>query len=187
MKNIISILGIALYFLSPSLLAQQYTLPQEIGAYYQNNNFITAFSTHQERSFLVNFLDEEEAASNLDEPRIAQIYRLMKAIQNQTMPEGSMPNALHQNKLKFHSSTLQQIAHWEITSSKVVLKVRKYALPLTTNTKLIAHYEAYRQNNTVPLDNIFKEGFHTTSVAIHTWSKIDGKWMKDSMEKILLD
>ena len=178
---------IALIFCSSSLVAQQQALPEDIGAFYQNSNFITAFSTHQERSFLVNFLEKEAPSSSLDEPRLAQIFHFMKAIQNQTVQAETMPNALQQNKLKFHSSELLKVEGWEYTPSAVVLKVRKYALPQAVNTQLIAHYEQYQRKNFVPLKDIFEGGLQTTALAIHTWRNLNGKWVKDSVEKVFLE
>jgi len=174
---------------SSALLAQspeKSPLPKEVDEYYQKYNIVKAFSSHEERSLLVRLMVEKDALPDLKDNRMRYIYQLIKDIQSQTSADNAMPNSIRQNDWKLQSSGLTQVQSWKYDEDLLVVRTVNYSLPLDVNTRLISQFDDYRKHNFSPLIDGVEDELSTQSTSLHTWRKVNGSWVKDDVEMVLV-
>lgn len=167
-------------------------IPPQIYKYYKDYNFVSSFSSESERSLLTSFLSSKELPAHLKSERLRKIYKLMKNLKMQVMridPQIVVPliPPLNQNIIQ---PELIKINGVQRHDNEARIEVLVYAIDQGTNLKLISVYDTYGGNERKIPSEEQRIQMSISKFAprkeIHKWILINGKWLKQEANTLLL-
>lgn len=199
MKKLLCTLLCSLIF-NPSLILAHVQKPQEsskkpyskISEFYDDLNYVIAFSSYAERVELTKYLAEKELPEKFKrDRRLAKIFGLMKKIETEIVKED--PKMVIWTKPRsepVYYSGIIEIKKIQPEADKIRVEVIVYHLKPGINEQLIARYdEAGIDEKKVPREEetlgIVKPGAYRNE-EVHTWVLVNGGWKKKEANFVLL-
>ena len=160
--------------------------PTEITQYYHDVNFAACFSTPEERKLVSNLI-ETSATDKLS----ARLQTLAQTVQRIRAASVFIdPKMVHEGgviKMSPHEE-LTEIASFLRTGNRIQVEVRTRSLTSKTRSGLVAQYDAPVVKS-APADSndvlaaVLKQ---TARKEIHTWTQVNGRWVRDEAAVVLL-
>jgi hypothetical protein len=182
-------LSIAAQTTSPEK-AKPAPLPEQISRYYEGYNFVSSFSTKQERSQLVVYLKGQGQPGQPGSNRLKKILDLMKELQAQVQsidPKMVVPLS---PIVYIEYAGIVEVKSVSVSDKKATVQVTIYGLEPEANLWLISQYdESGGDEQKLPslekrLDLAGTSMFRRTEV--HTWIKLINDWKKNEANLIPL-
>jgi len=173
------------------LQSQNQSLPEEISQYYQKRNFVASFSTSNEQYALLGY-DRSKAlpSEGVENDRLKKIFQLVSELQVYELLDidpGISP-------LKGQTAETTRDGIFEIyktnrADGKVLVTLFYYPFKPTAKITLISQYEEHNIDKIPSFDQtpeLFRPTFSFPEQHVHIWKNINGKWMKEKAEYLLI-
>jgi len=161
-------------------------IPQDILKFYQNYNFVCAFTTPSERMRLVSCLEEGILPDELDNQRFQEIFSRMKRLIAQVLiidPDMVLPPGVGKDlqKVVFRQE-LFEVHSYRRNKDGAGIDVIAYAIKPEMAVRYISEYEDNQGNaSKLPTDaQILDEAGSRIErrSETHSWKYINGRWLK---------
>lgn len=160
-------------------------IPKGIAEFYKAWNFVSSFSTPQERRQLSPHFSTEEAKSM----RLKEVSERMLRVQGQVRYVDPGINALGKRRALFPHHLLF-VEDVKIAGDSALVKVRSYPVTSEDNVLLISTFERVDgQQEKLPSisDRLSILLIHKPTTEIHRWKKESDNWVKQEVNVILTD
>ena len=169
-------------------------IPSEISAFYEDYNFISAYSTTAERRRLIGCMGEAKIPKDLKCQRLENVLaRMQKLRQMMLVNDSAMViwNGRYGTFFGFHfRPVLFVLGDVQLFEEKALVEVRSYELEPDMILRFIGEYDNYAKGN--EKNTSFGERLKMANTAepgleIHLWCCLNGKWMKSASDLFFLD
>jgi hypothetical protein len=187
--------GVALIALAQDPEPATPALPAEIRQYYQDHNFVVAFSTPAERRRLAPTLADRRLKTKggvivwlpqEDDPRLRTVAERMSRVSDRI--QAVDPGILLQSEPPdLASDHLLEIRGQEVDTDAgvAVIAVDMIALAPDTQGQLIADFE--RASARSPIEEAKRRAVGPRMAqALHRWVRVDGVWQRESPTRVLI-
>ncbi len=168
--------------------------PPGIVEFYEDYNFVTSFSTPDERDMLIGCFPQEVLPEDIRTERMNHVFRLMKKLYSRIarvdpkMVQHVGPRSRY-IKCFFHSELLD-IKKFQQKGKKAVVEIHAYAVAPEFVNRYIRQYEANQdEEEKVPPveDRIESAKNHIApKTEFHIWLHQDGNWMKAEHKNVYI-
>lgn len=160
-----------------------FTCPEEITQYYEDLNLVNSISTPSERVQLTQYFEKDTFKS--DTERLTLVAQILEKIEPMVIQfESRMPNSMESKPE--HSPQIFQKVDWRPVQENFIVKVKVFQLSTVENLSLISMYEKDAENFE-PLVDMNATTIPVIHEEFHEWVKVDGKWRKKELNKILTE
>lgn len=166
-------------------------IPSEISEYYEDYNFVSSFSSSDERKELMNYLSERELPEKFKSERLKKILRLMKRIRAKILrydPKIVTPAKPHSLYI-FHSELIE-VKNFHHKGKAVEIKVLVYDLEPEKNFRFISLYEKHNgdEKEILPVEIRIQaaKSEQAPRIEIHKWVYTKGRWLKRDANIVLI-
>lgn len=158
-------------------------IPSEISAYYEDYNFVSSFSSSDERKELMDYLSGGELPEKFKSERLKKILRLMKRIREKILRyDPKMVTPVKPHGLYIFHSELIELKNFHHKGKAVEIKVLVYDLEPEKNFRFISSYDTHNGDEKeippVELRIQAAKSEQAPRVEIHKWVYTKGKWLK---------
>ena len=161
--------------------AQNHSLPAGIISFYEDINFVTCFSTNNDRYILAMVLNEENLWTDLKNPRHKKIINCILRTNSQILLDE--PNMNIDNKTINRSPYIgyNTILKWIQKGNSISITLNISTIDTSENYNLVDHYDKNSTNSLeVDIDNL---KFDRTE--IHEWVQKNNTWLKKKVNMVL--
>ncbi|UCH21717.1 MAG: hypothetical protein JSU83_00125 [Deltaproteobacteria bacterium] len=166
-------------------------LPLQITEFYDDFNFVSAFSTPEERAalqYLSRLAPDKRPHKKLTD-RLKRVQEIAQKIEKniwQADPGISLRTQLPE---KIQPAKLVAIRKFHLKKDRVSVWVNIFHIHLQLNTILVSEYEKNSGRNNSPSIQEQLERVQTEmpQTEIHHWLKINGRWLLDAARILLLE
>ena len=167
-------------------------VPLNILEYYQDDNFISSFSTRSERNLLARYIAHKTLPDQLRrDERLDKVFKLMQKQDEKVMRVD--PKMLIQRILptrNFISSDLVEVDHVQHNCGEILVKISVYSLDHEINMLFISQYNEYEgDEGKISSEEERLKMARSSSIfsqAIHKWTLVEGRWLKCEVDIRLL-
>jgi hypothetical protein len=170
------------------------SIPHQISAFYEDYNFISAYSTTSERKQLVGCMEKAKIPHDLKSQRLKHVLSRMKKLRQKLYINDSemvLRDGTIGDFFGFHfRPVLFEIGGVQLFQKKALIEVRSYALEPDMILRFIDEYDHYAKANdkSSSLEERIKMANNSApGLEMHRWSRQNGKWMKSVCDFFFLD
>jgi hypothetical protein len=160
-------------------------LPDEIGQYYKNLNFVNSISTPSERVQITKYFDTNDVPSEFKTKRLIRTSNTLKEIDLKVIKiEPVMPNAFDVPSPT--SPHLYNILEWYKSEETIAVKLKIYQLGTSNNLTLINMYSEGK--DTLSEQEVINSySLSPIRLELHVWILKNNQWFKNKVNKVLLN
>ncbi len=179
------LIAITILIMKAPAIGQTGALPREISNFYKTKNFLSTYSLKNEREIINASLLRKQDLSTLHNPRLRQIaYLLFSMSKEYYYPEFA---SLNRSGIPFEliMPSTYKIGNWYKNENHVTVYVNTYILGEMYNRVTVASYKPGRTPDDMDKFD-YSKGSAYRYREIHEWSLENGRWVKESVNKVLI-
>lgn len=168
------------------------SIPPQIAEFYEDYNFVTSFSTPEEREKLIDNFERKILPEDIRSERFNQVFRMMKKLFSRMVrfdPKMEMFHGSRKATLKyFFNSELLEARKIQRSDKKAVVEVLTYSVEPEFVNRFIAQFdENAGEEDKIPSNEDRVKTVKSKiipKVEFHIWYFKNGKWMKAEHKNI---
>ena len=192
---------LAICWILPSFLAisraeepKNMSIPSEISAFYEDYNFISAYSTKAERMRLIGCMGTAKIPKDLKCQRLDDVLTRMRKLRQMMLANDSemvIWNGRAGSFFGFHfRPVLFVLGDVQLFEEKALVEVRSYELEPDMILRFIGEYDDYSkssQDSTSFGERLKMANSAEPGLEIHRWFCLNGKWLKSASDLFFLE
>jgi len=194
-------IGLSLAFIIPisswpdhnKKTSEKKEIPLQISEFYKDCNFISSFSSRDEREELIAYLSKKELPKEHKSERLEKVFQLMQNVKSKIMisDPGMIIQTMPSSEQIFRSA-LTEVRKIQKGDQETAVEVLVCALAPEENFRYISQYDENRgDERKIPSEEERIESAKSKLrfapvIEIHKWLLIDGRWMKQDANVLLL-